>query len=182
MPTRGFADRTTAIAAPASSSKAPSEGSRTLTLQRTAGNRAVGRMLDRRAAPRRRLARYEPGEHVQFGTSGRSVPLGGLSGGDERYLIAMADFYEDPDALLHAKQDELKELMALIDRDERARTGKGGTSPSEDDWQAWSEKWRPKDQRYMDLNKRNESHFAPRNKARWEKLHREALDEATSAK
>lgn len=154
-----------------------------LDLQATAGNRAVGAMLQRTGLrPRRRvLARYEPGEHVQFGSGGRTIPLAGMSGIDERYLIAMADFYKDPDALLGAKLDELKELMALIDRDEKARTGGGGKSPSEDEWQAWSEKWRPKGERYMDLNKVNEAHFTPRNKARWEELHKQALEEAQSS-
>jgi peptidoglycan hydrolase-like protein with peptidoglycan-binding domain len=157
----------------------PSATARILALQQTVGNRAVGALL--RPVPRRTLARYEPGEHVQFGTSGRTVPLAGLSGMDERYLIAMGDYYTDPDKLLNAKLDEIKELMALIDRDERARTGKGGKSPSEDEWQKWSEKWRPKGERYMDLNKTNEAHFSPRNRTRWEELHKRALKEAQSA-
>jgi hypothetical protein len=148
-----------------------------------AGNRAIGTVLRRSRARSsgRILARYEPGEHVQFETGGRTIPLAGMSGIDERYLIAMADFYRDPDALINAKMDELKELMALIDRDERARTGGGGKSPSENEWQAWSEKWRPEGQRYMDLNKVNEAHFSPRNKARWEELHKQALKEAQSS-
>src|SRR4051812_983994 len=110
---------------------------RLLPLQQTAGNRAVGRLLRQRphAHPRRVLARYEPGEHIQFGTSGRTVPLAGLKGIDERYLIAMGDFYKSPEALMAAKEGEIKELIALVDRDEKARTGQGGSSPGEDDWQ-----------------------------------------------
>jgi len=151
-----------------------------LKLQRTAGNRAVGALL-RAQQPRRVLARYEPGEHIQFGASGSTVPLAGLSGIDERYLIAMGDFYKSPEALMDAKPDEIKELIKLIDQDENARTGKGGKSPSEDDWQNWSVKWRPKKQQYMELNKVNSAHFAPRNKARWEELHKQALKEAQSS-
>jgi hypothetical protein len=77
---------------------------RMLTLQRTAGNRAAGR-LARPSAPVRTLARYEAGEHIQFGTSGGTVTIGGLRI-DERYLIALRDFYESPGALLSARREE----------------------------------------------------------------------------
>ncbi len=161
-----------ATAEPTATRALPAPGpARLLQLQRTAGNRAVGRVL----------ARYEAGEHVQFDILGHNVPVAGLSGIDERYIVAMGDYYKSPEAFMNAKADELKDLIALIDRDEKARTGKGGTSPTEDEWQKWSEKWRPKGERYMDLNKINESHFAPRNKARWEELHKQALKEAQAS-
>jgi hypothetical protein len=173
------ADRASATALPGTTTREQD----LLGLQRAAGNRAVGRLLRSAAANRtaRRLQRYESGEHVQFLPAGMSVSVAGLSGIDARYLIAMGDYYRTPEALIGAKADELKELMALIDRDEAARSGKGGTSPSESEWQEWSERWRPKDDRYMELNKSNESHFAPRNKALWIDLHKRALLEAQAS-
>jgi len=149
---------------------APVRAQQLLRLQQTAGNRAVNRVL----------ARYEAGEHSQFGTGGTSVTIGGYSF-DQRFLVSMGDYYKDFDKLMGAKGDEIKELVALIKRDEDARTGKGGTSPTEKDWQDWSLRWRKGDDVYMELNKKNESHFAPRNKARWEDYHRQALKEAQSS-
>ena len=153
-----------------------------LTLQRSAGNRAVGALIGARApgavTTARRLQRYESGEHVQFMLPGDLVQVGGLSGIDARYLVAMGDYYRTPEALMGAKADELKELMALIDQDEAYRKGKVSKPPSEEQWQSWSQKWRPKADWYMELNKSNESHFAPRNKARFDELHKRALLEA----
>jgi hypothetical protein len=142
---------------------------RLLRLQQTAGNRAVNRIL----------ARYEAGEHSQFGTAGVNVTIDGYTF-DQRYLVSMGDYYKSFDKLMGAKKGELEELVALIKRDEDARMGKGGTPPEEDDWQNWSLKWRKGDDVYMELNKSNESHFAPRNRARWEELHRQAIKEAQS--
>jgi hypothetical protein len=141
-----------------------------LRLQQTAGNRAVGRVL----------ARYEAGEHSQFGTAGKNVTINGFTF-DQRYLVSMGDYYKDSDKLMSAKKDELKELVGLIDRDETARTGKGGTKVKEEEWTAWSTKWRSGDDVYMELNKSNEHHFAPRNKNFWEDYHRKALKEAQSS-
>jgi hypothetical protein len=123
------------------------------------------------------LARYEAGEHSQFGTAGQTVTIDGFTF-DQRYLVSMGDYYRDLDKLKGAKADELKELVALIQRDEDARTGKGGTSPKESDWQGWSRRWRSGDDIYMELNKRNEHHFTPINKEWWEKYHRSALKTA----
>src|SRR3954470_1210966 len=167
MREREAADVATAGPTAARAVSAPGAG-RLLRLQQTAGNRAVGRVL----------ARYEAGEHIQFDTLGHNLPIAGLSGIDGRYIVAMGDYYKSPEALMKAKADELRGLIALIDRDEKFRTGGGGKAPTEEEWQAWSDKWRPKGERYMDLNKVNESHFAPRNKARWEELHKQALTEA----
>ena len=121
-----------------------------LRLQRTAGNQATCQVL----------ARYEAGEHSQFGTAGKNVTIGGYTF-DQRYLVSLGDYYKDSDKLMGAKKDEIKELIALIDRDETARTGKGGSTVKEDEWTAWSTKWRSGDDVYMELNKSNEHHFAP---------------------
>ncbi len=137
------------------------------------------------------VARYEGGEHAQFGgtekviVNGVEMPAGNV--------IAMADFYRSPDAMNKADPAELRTLNALIERDKQARMGvKGVTAPSNDEIEA-ATKGRPEGERYMDLNKANFSHFAPPkdpaaaaesakkgedHKSAWEKHHRTALDQA----
>jgi hypothetical protein len=159
-----------AVAAPRAEARVALGPARLLRLQQTAGNRAVNRIL----------ARYEAGEHSQFGTAGVNVTINGYTF-DQRYLVSMGDYYKSSDKLMDAKKGELEELVALIKRDEDARTGKGGTIVEEEAWQAWSLKWRKGDDVYMELNKTNESHFAPRNRTRWEEVHRKALKEAQSS-
>lgn len=139
-----------------------------------------------RAAPlatRRTLARFEPGEHVQFGLPGRTVTLGGEEV-EERYVIAMADFYRDPEALLREKRTNIASLVALIRRDEatRSRDAPEAELIKEEAWTEWSKGAGHKEgERYMDLNKRNEGHFEGLNKERWLKWHRKALRLAGAA-
>jgi hypothetical protein len=172
-PVHEHAERTAAAEAvvePQAEARVALGAAQLLRLQQTAGNRAVNRIL----------ARYEAGEHSQFGTAGINVTIDGYTF-DQRYLVSMGDYYKDFDKLMGAKKGELEELVALIKRDEDARMGRGGTPPEEEDWQNWSLKWRKGDDVYMELNKTNESHFTPRNKARWEEFHRKAIKEAQSA-
>ncbi len=143
--------------------------------------------LARVAGTRRTVARYEAGEHAQFGgqgtvmVNGVPIPAGNV--------IAMADFYRSPEAMNKADAAELTALNALIERDKNARLGvPGATAPSNDEIEQ-ATAGRPAGERYMDLNKTNFSHFAPPSdptkavagqdhKSAWEINHRKALDQA----
>jgi hypothetical protein len=168
-------------------------------LQKVAGNSAVAARLSRLGrrpagpggTPGRlvSVSRYEAGEHAQFaGTevvevNGVQIPKGNL--------IAMADFYGDSLAMQTATAEELRRLNALIERDKQARLHVPGvTAPTNEEID------RATGGRYMELNKRNEGHFAPPqdpaaaaasaaaggdHKALWERYHRGALDQAHEA-
>lgn len=177
--------------------RTPAAQPRLLALQATAGNIAVaGLLAQRRVLPisdgRPRalmVARYEAGEHAQFG-DGELVEVNGVRI-PKGNLIAMADFYADSVAMQTAPPDELRRLNALIDRDKQARQGVPGvTAPSNDELDQAT------GGRYMELNKRNEGHFAPPadpgdaaasaaaaadHKALWARYHRGALDQAHEA-
>ena len=190
-----------ALAAAAASPSLPA--STLAYLQRHAGNAAVARLMtahDRALAvaralvPARWLARYEAGEHAQFGgeeiayVNGVAIPKGNL--------IAMSDFYRDPEAMAKAPKEELEKLNALIERDKQARMGvPGAVAPSNQEIED-ATKGRPEGERYMDLNKANVGHFAPPkdpaaaaesgkagldHKSLWEKYHKTALDQAHEA-
>ena len=137
------------------------------------------------------VARYEAGEHAQFGPAGKATVNGVEI--DAANIVAMADFYRSPEAMQKADPAELRALNTLIDRDKQARLGvKGVTAPSNDEIEA-ATNGRPEGERFMDLNKSNFSHFAPPtdpakaadsaakgldHKSVWEKHHRTALDQA----
>lgn len=137
------------------------------------------------------IARYEAGEHAQFGPAGKATVNGVEI--DAANIVAMADFYRSPEAMQKADPAELRALNTLIDRDKQARLGvKGVTAPSNDEIEA-ATNGRPEGERFMDLNKSNFSHFAPPkdpakaadsaakgldHKSVWEKHHRAALDQA----
>ncbi len=171
-------------------------------LQRCVGNRATGKVLmrlsDRQRPPPSLnsgtaswIARYEAGEHAQFGGTG-TVLLSGVPV-DAGNVIAMADFFRSPEAMQKATAAEISALNALIERDKQFRLGvKGATAPSNDEIEA-ATAGRPEGERFMDLNKSNFSHFAPPtdpsaaaasaakggdHKSAWEKHHRAALDQA----
>jgi hypothetical protein len=156
-----------------------------LGLQRTAGNRAVARALNRRSRfSSRHLARYEAGEHSLFYDNDDEVQFKGIKV-RRGNLIAMGDYYENVEALTAAPVGEFTALSKLIDLDRRARLT-GGTPISENQWQA-ATAGRPEGQRYMDLNKRNFAHFARAasgpgatkdNRGEWERCHRLALQMA----
>jgi hypothetical protein len=160
-----------------------------LALASAMGNAAFTRAVS--PAPQPQIARYEGGEHAQFGGSGtvmvNGVPI------PEGNVIAMADFYRSPEAMNKADAAELTALNDLIERDKKARMAvPGAKAPTNDEIEA-ATAGRPAGERYMDLNKSNFSHFAPPkdakaaaesaktgqdHKSAWEKHHRAALDQA----
>src|SRR5215467_5592577 len=77
-----------------------------LALQRAAGNLAVGSLLDGQWAGRRPLVvlRYEAGEHAQLGPD-RVVTVNCVSM-TEGDLIAMGDFYANPEDMYKAAPAE----------------------------------------------------------------------------
>jgi hypothetical protein len=171
-----------------------------LALQRKAGNAAVARWLARdrdeparSPAGRRQLSRYEAGEHAQFG-SDEKVMVNGvpISKGN---IIAMGDFFRTPEDMNSAPPSVLRNLDEAITRDKGARLhqkgpdGKELTAPTDADLQKITLPLGEKNS-YMELNKSNQTHFAPPaggggdgkdHKTEWEKLHRQALDQAHAA-
>ena len=134
------------------------------------------------------LHRYESGEDAQAGEATRKVTINGVTM-DEGDLIALGDLYEKPEDIYKANAAELQALVTLIERDKKFYSGKGGTPVSNTEWAAATAK-RPKDQQYLELAKRNDTHFAPRasgasggkgdNRSEWRKYHQQAI-EATIA-
>jgi hypothetical protein len=167
-----------------------------LGLQRLAGNQAVHQLLASKGTPdsllhelvlrsgRSTVYRYGTGEHAQLG-SGRTVTVNGvpMTEGD---LIALGDFFASPDDMFKAAPDELRRLVALIERDRRSVEGKGDAGVTAEEWQAAT------GGRYVELARANDAHFAPStdprvstpadHKSEWQKLHRQALDSAHSAR
>jgi hypothetical protein len=98
-------------------------------------------------------------------------------------VIALGDFYASPSDMHSAPVDELKELKRLLLLDEAAP---GSVTTAQ--WQAAT------NGRYLTLSEDNAAHFAPSDpslvpgggnsaedhKSEWEKLHRQALDAATT--
>lgn len=92
--------------------------------------------------------------------------------------ISMADLFESPEQMMAASPAELRNLSKLIQKD------KAGTPVSDQEWHDAI------GDRYLDLAKKNETHFAPsnpalasvsgkstgNNKTEWEKNHRKALE------
>jgi hypothetical protein len=132
--------------------------------------------------------RYESGEHAQAGNAARKVTISGVTM-DEGDLVALGDLYEKPEDIYKAPAAELQALVTLIERDKKFYSGQGGAAVSNAEWAA-ATKNRPKDQQYLELAKRNDTHFAPHasgaagaqgdNKSEWRKYHQQAL-EATIA-
>lgn len=165
-----------------------------LGLQRTAGNAAICRAL---ASGPRALARYEAGEHARFaGDTGGVVMINGVPV-QKANIIAMGDFFRTPEAMNSADPKVLAALDAAITDDRRGRTkevdpvtGEVPRIPGNADLQKIT-KPLGGGNTYMDLNKENQAHFAPPaggpdpkgkdNKSTWERLHRQALDEAHQA-
>lgn len=129
------------------------------------------------------LHRYESGEHAQAGNVAHKVTINGVTM-DEGDLIALGDLYEKPEDIYKAPAAELQTLVNLIERDKKFYSGQGGTAVSNAEW-ADATKTRPKDQQYLELAKRNDTHFAPRadgtpgpkgdHKAAWREHHQAAL-------
>jgi hypothetical protein len=145
----------------------------------------IARAVTRSAPPatQRMLARFEPGEHVQFGPKGSMIKVHGVEM-EERYLIAMADFYESPEALMKEKPENITALKALIEKDERLRSSgvPKEQQMTEQEWTDWSKaSGHKKGETYMDRNKANEGHFEGLNKKRWLKHHTRAMQVAQAA-
>jgi hypothetical protein len=114
-------------------------------LQRSAGNAAVTRMLQR----------YEAGEHAKQGdhaAGSKTVKVGteSLTSGE---VNALADLYGSPDDLIKADPAELSAVVALV-----RRQVAGGSVP-EAEWD------KATGGRYTKLNLKNSPHFGPRNPA-----------------
>jgi hypothetical protein len=155
-------------------------------LQRSVGNTSVARQL-RGHSRRRRLARYEAGEHALFGAPGKTLKIGNVEV-TEAELAAMGDFYKSPDAMVAdatANEAAFKKLLADI-RSDRELRAQGKEGIPEDTW-VDDTKHRPKDEKYLDLAGANFAHFAPGKgggpnfKDTWEALHKRALDLAHAA-
>ena len=151
------------------------------SLSRSVGNAAVAR------AATRRVARYEAGEHSQFGGPGKTLKVGNTDI-TEGELQAMGDFYKDPEAMVadaKANPKAFENLRNKIRDDEKLRVqGKKGLE--EKDW-IDATAHRPKDETYLGLAAKNISHFAPgkgpeNNKVTWETLHKRALEAAQTGK
>jgi LysM repeat protein len=99
--------------------------------------------------------------------------------------IAMADLFESPEQMAKVSPEELKELAALIKREQT-----GGKPVTTEEWQKATRG------RYLKLAEKNVTHFAPPNagfvtpsargaaspnhKSEWEKHHKAALEAAVS--
>lgn len=131
-----------------------------------------------------KVQRYESGEHAQAGSTSHKVTINGVTM-DEGDLVALGDFFEDPKEIYAAPATELQKLVDLIERDKKAYTGVGGVKPVTNAEWADATKGRPKNKQYLELAKRNDTHFAPHadgrpgergdNKAEWRKWHEQAL-------
>jgi peptidoglycan hydrolase-like protein with peptidoglycan-binding domain len=154
-------------------------------LQRSLGNAMVARAL-RRAPGRAVLARYEAGEHAALGSPGQTLKVGDVPI-TEAELAAMGDFYSSPAAMLaDATGNKAKFEKLLKDiRDDRDLRSQGKDGIPEATWIS-DTTHRPKGEQYLDLAGANAAHFAPgtrgpNHKARWEELHKQALEIAHAA-
>jgi LysM repeat protein len=162
------------------------------SLQRTAGNRSVTRMIEQSFAPGHTLGqpllqRYESGEHAQFGArQGEAEEKSTVNKVEMTYgeMIAMADLFATPQDMRKAPEAELKTLLELI----RRQRDKGVGSVSENEWITAT------GGRYTELASKNVAHFAPATsgggfdaggesyRKQWWTLHKEALKLAQAGK
>jgi hypothetical protein len=167
----------------------PSVHGRLLALQSVIGNRGFQR-LTAKPAPARVVARYDTGEHAQFGDD-RVVYVRGDVQITESEMIALGgDLYERPEDLNQADLAELRTLVALVRRDRNAYLHVGGAKHvSNAEWQDATKKGAHRTKSFVDLANDNATHYAPRekgsdkrdHKAEWERIHRQALDIAHTA-
>jgi peptidoglycan hydrolase-like protein with peptidoglycan-binding domain len=154
-------------------------------LQRSLGNAIVARALPPRRG-RAILARYEAGEHAALGSPGKTLKVGDVPI-TEAELAAMADFYSSPTAMLADATDNKAKFEKLLKdiRDDRDLRSQGKDGIPEATWIS-DTAHRPKGEQYLDLACANAAHFAPgtrgpNHKARWEELHKQALEIAHAA-
>jgi hypothetical protein len=99
-------------------------------------------------------------------TAGQVIALGG-------------DFYGSPEALAGANPKEIEELTGAIGQEAR---GELSGSELNAKYQEITLRYRPRDESYIELAKKNEPHFTPGNRAEWQRLHQEALQLARDPK
>lgn len=156
-----------------------------------AGNASLARALGGSLAQGAVVARYEGGEHAEFGgdDGDKMIDVNGAKV-RKRNIIAFGDFFTSPETMYKAPKETLEKLNELVDRDREARRpGGSGAVVSNAEWEEATAKL-PEKERYMELNKANDPHFAgpgggsggPGNRAEWEKLHKQALAQAAQDK
>jgi hypothetical protein len=158
-----------------------------LALHTAIGNRNLQQVV----APGRVLARYDTGEHAQFGLD-RVVYVRGDVQITEQEMIALGgDLYERLEDIDQADLDELRKLVELVRRDRDAYLGVGGAAHvSNEAWQKATKPGPHRKKSFLELAEDNATHFAPReqgsdgrdHKAQWERMHRQALDIAHTAR
>ena len=111
--------------------------------------------------PEGRLAKplYESGEHMRAGANlyPKQLEVGPppgllLSYGD---LIAMPDLFASVDEMMQQPLAKLQTIRTLLDRDLDHSLGRAASGPSEDEWEAATDK------RYLKLAADNFAHFSP---------------------
>ncbi len=159
-----------------------------LRAQALVGNRAVADLIRDPGGPRV-LARFDTGEHAQFGSDKIAFVRGDVQI-TEQEMVAMGDLYERVEDMYQADMGELRTLVALIRRDRDAylkRNGAKGVSNKE--WEEATRKGPHRKKSFMDFANENATHFGAREggsdgrdqRAEWERIHRQALDIAHDA-
>jgi hypothetical protein len=82
------------------------------------------------------------------------------------------DFYASPEALLGAKPEEVEKLTGAIADEASGRLSGSAVNAK---YQEITLRYRPRDESYLELAKRNEPHFTPGNRREWRRLHDEAI-------
>jgi hypothetical protein len=127
---------------------APAPAHSLLALQRSAGNAAVARVLQR----------FGTGEHGQMGGA-RTVTLHGEQV-TESELLAMGDLYASA-ADMEADAKGFPGILALVRRDVNFRKGVPGvTKVKDNEWEAATAHM-PAGKHYSELAQDNDTHFAP---------------------
>ena len=178
-------DRATGPGAP-TRRRSESASDSVYVLQRAMGNRAVGRLVARE----RSLARYDTGEHAQFGGDQVVFERGDVRI-TESEMVTMGDLYERPEDMYQADIDELRKLVSLVRRDKAFYLGaKGVEGVSNKEWNDATPLGAHRSKTFIDLANENATHYGPRaagsdghdHKAEWERIHRQALDMSHTAK
>jgi hypothetical protein len=168
-------------------STGPSVQRRILALQSTLGNRGFRQVT---GAGERRLARFDTGEHAQFGSDDIVYVRGDVQITESEMIALGGDLYERPEDLEQADLDELRKLVALVRRDRSAYVTHWDDGVSNDEWEQATPEGPHRKKTFLELAEDNATHFAPRadgsdgrdHKAEWERIHRQALDLAHNSK
>ncbi len=153
------------------------------------GNRAVAGLV-RKGGALRALARFDTGEHAQFGPDRLAFVRADVQI-TEQEMVAMGDLYERVEDMYDADLDELRHLVELIRRDRDSYLHRhGAVGVSNKEWGDATQKGPHRKKSFMELAQENATHFGPRedrsdgkdHKAEWERIHRQALDIAHLAK